>query len=80
MPKTVTLRLEDGLYEKLKKLAKKENRPLANYIITAAMKYAEESLFASDEEMAEILTDETLLESIGAGLGQAEDKKGRLVG
>jgi hypothetical protein len=79
MTKIVTLRLENALYKKLKKLAAGENRSLSNYIVTAVLKHAEESLFASDEEMAEILSNEILLERIKKGSAQVRKKKGRFV-
>ena len=80
MGKVVTLRLEKTLYDRLKKLAKAENRPLSNYIATAAKKYTEESIFASDEEMTEILQDKVLMNRIKKGSRQAKAGKGRLVG
>lgn len=80
MTKIVTLRLEKSLYERLKRLAEAENRPLSNYIATAAKKCADESIFASDEEMTEILSDEVLMDRIKRGTRQARAKRGRLVG
>ncbi len=80
MAKIVTLRLENALYERLKKLAVGENRPLSNYIVTAALKHAEESIFASDEEMTEILSNKVLMERIRTGSDEVRKRKGRLVG
>lgn len=80
MTKIVTLRLEKSLYDRLKKLAEAENRPLSNYIVTAAKKCAEESIFASDEEMEETLSDKVLINRIKRGSREARMKKGRLVG
>ena len=80
MSKIVTLRLDDTLYAKLKKLAMAENRPLSNYIVTVTKKYMEESIFTSDAEMDEVLSDEVLLGRIKKGSRQAKTRKGRLVG
>ncbi|MDI6690076.1 MAG: CopG family transcriptional regulator [Actinomycetota bacterium] len=80
MSKIVTLRLDETLYDRLKKLAEAENRPLSNYIITAAKKFVEESIFASDEEMAEILSDKVLMGRIKKGSRQVKARKGRLIG
>lgn len=80
MSKIVTLRLDSILYEKLRKLAEAENRPLSNYIVTLAKKYMEESAFASEEEMAEILSDKVLVSRIQKGSRQIKAGKGRLVG
>ena len=80
MSKIVTLRLDDTLYAKLKKLAGAENRPLSNYIVTVAKKHMEESIFASDAEMEQILSDEALMARIKKGSREAKARKGRLVG
>lgn len=80
MTKVVTLRLDKSLYDRLKRLAEAENRSLSNYIVTAAKKSADESIFASDEEMTEILSDELLMSRIKKGSRQVKAKRGRLVG
>jgi len=80
MSRTVTLRLDETLYERLKKLAEAENRPLSNYIVTAVKKFMEESIFASDEEMAEILSDKTLMSRIKKGSRQVKSGKGQMIG
>ncbi|MBM3288879.1 MAG: ribbon-helix-helix protein, CopG family, partial [Candidatus Hydrogenedentes bacterium] len=36
MPKTVTLRLDDKTYRQFRRLAESDNRPLSNFIETAA--------------------------------------------
>ena len=41
MPKTVTLRMDDHLYELFRGLAERDNRPLSNFIETAALRYIE---------------------------------------
>ena len=43
MSKTVTLRLDDKVYERFKNLAADDNRPLSNYIETAALRFIEEN-------------------------------------
>lgn len=80
MSKIITLRLDELLYHKLKKLAEAENRSLSNYIVNAVKRFTEESVFASDEEMAEILSDEVLLNRIKKGSRQAKTRKGQLIG
>jgi len=42
--KTVSIRLDDELIERLKQLAEKENRNLSNYIETVLKKYIKESI------------------------------------
>ena len=39
MSKTVTLRLNDSIYKKSRDLAEDDNRPLSNFIETAALRF-----------------------------------------
>jgi predicted transcriptional regulator len=80
LSRIVTLRLDDTLYAKLKKLAAAENRPLSNYIVTVTKKYMEESIFAGDAEMDEVLSDKVLMARIKKGSRQVKAGKGRLIG
>ncbi len=57
MPKTLKMRLDDETYTTFARAAKAERRSLANLIETAALRHVEESRFAEDAEMAEILSD-----------------------
>jgi len=52
MPKTVTLRLEDGVYEEFRQAAEAENRPISNLIETAALNHLHEQQFVDDVEVA----------------------------
>ena len=79
MSKTVTLRLEETVYEELKEVARAENRPLSNLIETAALAKVREQQFVDDVEMAEILEDESLLRRLKAGSRQARQRKGAFV-
>jgi len=51
------MRLDDETYTTFARAAKAERRSLANLIETAALRHVEESRFAEDAEMAEILSD-----------------------
>ena len=79
MAKTVTLRLEDGVYEEFLKAAKAERRPLSNLIETAALQRIREQQFVDDSEMAEILVNERLVKSLQAGSRDARRKRGSFV-
>jgi predicted DNA-binding protein len=80
MPKTITLRLEDDIYTKIKTFAEQDNRPISNYIETATMKYINEIEFVDDFEMENILNNQKLLKSLKKGHSDAKKKRGRLVG
>jgi hypothetical protein len=71
MPKTVTLRLEDRVYEEFREAAEAENRPLSNLIETAALSRLREQQFVDDAEMAETLGNKKLVARLRAGSTQA---------
>ena len=79
MSKTVTLRLNDDVYNRLKNLAKDDNRPLSNFIETAALRFIEEHEFADEFEMHEISTNAELNKSLKQGLRDAKAKRGKFV-
>lgn len=79
MAKTVTLRLEDRVYEEFREAAEAENRPLSNFIETAALSRLREQQFVDDAEMAEILANEKLVERLRTGSAQARARQGRFV-
>ncbi len=79
MSKTVTLRLDDNLYRRFRGLAKHDNRPLSNFIETAALRFVEEHEYVDEFEMAEIRSNASLNRSIKAGLRDARAKRGRFV-
>ncbi len=79
MSKTVTLRVDDDVYGKLRSWAKRDNRPLSNFIETAALRFIEDREVVDEFEMAEISGNEALNASIKRGLKDAKAGKGRFV-
>ncbi len=79
MPKTVTLRLKDEIYKAFLEAAQAENRSISNLIETAALAKIREQQFVDDVEMAEILSNQDLMNRIKQGSGQARSGKGRFV-
>ena len=79
MSKTVTLRLSDQTYERFRTLAERENRPLSNFIETAASRYVETELFVDEFEMQEIQTNIALNRSLTQGVEGAKAGRGRFV-
>ena len=79
MPKTVTLRLDEEAYEKMKCFAHVERRPLSNFIEHATLNYIDRILFVDESEMAEILSNKELLARLRLGSKQVKKKKGKFV-
>ena len=79
MPKTITIRLDEQTYERMKCFAQAERRPLSNFIENATLSYIDKMLFADDLEMAEILSNHQLLMRLRKGSKDAKEKKGEFV-
>ncbi len=79
MTKTVSLRIDEELYDSLKVHADAENRSISNFIETATMRYIEEVEYADDFEMESILSDESLLKRMKQGTKDAKNGRGRFV-
>lgn len=79
MAKTLTMRLDEETYDVFIRAARAERRSLANFIETAALKQVQESTFADDAEMAEILARPELVKRLKAGSRDARKRKGRFV-
>lgn len=79
MPKTITLRIPEEEYERFTELAKRENRPLSNFIETAVLKYIESQDMMDEFETEEILGNRDLRKGLNRGLKDAKEKRGRFV-
>ena len=79
MAKTVTLRLDEAVYQRFRVMAERDNRPLANFIETAVLRYLEGEEYVDEFEMAEIRDNRGLNASIERGLADAEARRGYFV-
>ena len=79
MSKTVTIRLDEETYEEFREAARAERRPLSNLIETAALAKIREQQFVDDAEMAEIRSNEELLERLRSGSEDARAGRGEFV-
>ncbi|MFA6111208.1 MAG: CopG family transcriptional regulator [Candidatus Latescibacterota bacterium] len=79
MGKTVTLRVSQSAYEMFRVMAERENRPLSNFIETAALRYMEEHLTLDEYERAEIVGNQELSASLRQGHEDARARRGRFV-
>jgi hypothetical protein len=80
MPKTITLRLSDEIYEKFNRAATEDKRSIANLIETLALRKLDEENLANDFEMQEIFSNAQLLKKLEKGHSDVIMKKGRMVG
>lgn len=79
MSKTVTLRLSDEAYSKIKSYADSDNRSLSNCVETLALRYIAEHEYVDEFEMAEINQNIELKESLKRAHKDAKTQKGNFV-
>jgi len=79
MSKTVTVRLNDDIYQTIKSAAQAEKRTISNFIQFATLSYLESGSFVSDEEMQEILEDKNLIRNLQDSLKDIEEGNYRIV-
>ena len=66
--KTVTMRVDDSIYNIIKLAADGQRRNLSNFIEFATMQYLTSSQFVEQDEMREILEDKELVDNLMNGL------------
>jgi predicted transcriptional regulator len=79
MPKTITVRVDDTTYNKIKNAADSERRTISNFIENATLAYVENSSFVADEEMAEIVKDGELINNLGTSIQDIKEGRYRIV-
>ncbi len=79
MSKTVTVRIDDNVYQTIKSAAQAEKRTISNLIEFATVSYLESSSFVSDEEMQAILEDKNLIRNLQDSLKDVEVGNYRIV-
>lgn len=77
--KTITIRIDDEVYNILKKAADGERRSISNFIENASLSYLTNEFYVSDAEMNSILRDEDLVKSLKKGMDEAVKGKYRIV-
>ena len=79
MAKTITVRVDDTTYKKIKTAADSERRSISNFIEYATLAYVENSSFVSDEEMKSILENAELINNLKKSIEDIKRGKYRIV-
>ena len=79
MGKTITIRIDDATYEKIKSAAESEKRTISNFMEYATVAYLENSSFVSDEEMKEIVESRELLNRLQESIQDIKRGEYRIV-
>ena len=80
MTKTITIRVDDETYKKIRTAAEAERRTISNFIEYATLSFVENSNFISDEEMQDILADKALLANLHNALKNIEKGNYNIIG
>ena len=77
--KTVTMRVDDSIYDMIKLAAEGQKRNLSNFIEFATMQYLTSSQFVDAQEMNEISSDKELVENLMNGLEDFKNSDYKIV-
>jgi predicted transcriptional regulator len=77
MAKTITVRVDDNVYEIIRKAAEGQKRTISNYIEYATINYTINETIVDDEEMGEILYFE---KDIKKGLADVKAGRYKVIG
>jgi uncharacterized protein (DUF1778 family) len=79
MAKTITVRVDDTTYNKIKDAAASERRTVSNFIEYATLAYVENSCFIADEEMKDIIENRELINNLKQSIEDIKEGKYRIV-
>lgn len=77
MPKTITVRIEDNVYDIFKKAAAGQKRTISNYLEYATLNFILTETIVDDVEMSEILS---MQKDIKKGLSDIDAGRYKIVG
>ena len=77
--KTLTLRVDDDIYNMIKQASDGAKRNISNFIEYATLQYLTSSQYIDNNEMIEILDDKDLVESLNQGLEEVKEGDYRIV-
>lgn len=79
MGKTITIRIDDATYHKIKSAAESEKRSISNFMEYATIAYLENNSFINDEEMNQIAEDQELMDRLQRSLQDIKAGNYRIV-
>jgi hypothetical protein len=79
MAKTVTLRIDDDVYQLFKKASQGARRTISNFLEYATLSYLTQETYATDAEMKEITQDRELMKSLRQGEKDIKEGRYRIV-
>lgn len=79
MAKTVTVRVDDSTYRRIKSAAEAERRTISNFMEYATIAYVENSTFVDNDEMTGIAQEQELLETFKKAMAEVKRGNYRIV-
>jgi predicted transcriptional regulator len=79
MGKTITVRVDDSTYKKLKTAADAERRTISNFIENASLSYIDSTAFVENDEMENILDDKELLKELNGAMDDIKRGKYQII-
>lgn len=70
--KTVTMRVDDSVYQMISLAASGERRNISNFIEYATLQYLSSSQYVDNAEMAEIMADQELVQNLKRGFEEVK--------
>lgn len=80
MYKTITLRINEDVYQMFKKAAQGSRRTISNFLEYATLSFLSQDTFVSDNEMKEIMNDKDLMERLKQGEKDIKARRYKIVG
>ncbi|KFL33194.1 MULTISPECIES: hypothetical protein [unclassified Sulfurospirillum] len=77
--KTVTMRVDDSVYNIIQLAAQGQKRNISNFIEFATMQYLTSAQYVDNSEMAEILNDANLVENLKQGMEDIKNNEFTIV-
>ena len=77
--KTVTMRVDDSIYNIIQLAAQGQKRNISNFIEFATMQYLTSAQYVDNSEMAEILNDTNLVENLKQGMEDIKNNEFTIV-
>ncbi len=79
MAKTVTVRIDDSTYRRIKSAAEAERRTISNFMEYATLSYVENSSFVDNDEMNGMSEDKELRTTLNRAMDDIKRGKYRIV-
>ena len=77
--KTITIRVDETVYNLLKKAADGERRTISNFMENASLSYLINEIYVSDDEKDQILNEPSLVKGLKKGIDEVKKGKYKIV-